>query len=74
MVRGLGSMIQGLASQLGQIADKGLVSGEAPAAAPAGAVAVAESEPEARGGCHAAESREAEAEPEAPAEERRGGR
>ena len=35
LVRGLGSMIQGLASQLGQIADKGLVSGEAPAAAAA---------------------------------------
>ena len=34
LVRGLGSMIQGLASQLGQIADKGLVTGEAPAAAP----------------------------------------
>jgi large subunit ribosomal protein L10 len=33
LVRGLGSMIQGLASQLGQIVDKGLVSGEAPAAA-----------------------------------------
>jgi large subunit ribosomal protein L10 len=32
LVRGLGSLIQGLASQLGQIADKGLVSGEAPAA------------------------------------------
>lgn len=32
LVRGLGSMIQGLASQLGQIAEKGLVSGEAPAA------------------------------------------
>jgi large subunit ribosomal protein L10 len=31
LVRGLGSMIQGLALQLGQIADKGLVSGEAPA-------------------------------------------
>jgi large subunit ribosomal protein L10 len=35
LVRGLGSMIQGLASQLGQIAEQGLVSGEAPAAAPA---------------------------------------
>lgn len=35
LVRGLGSMIQGLASQLGQIAEKGLVSGEAPAAEPA---------------------------------------
>jgi large subunit ribosomal protein L10 len=35
LVRGLGSMIQGLALQLGQIAEKGLVSGEAPAAAEA---------------------------------------
>jgi large subunit ribosomal protein L10 len=33
LVRGLGSMIQGLALQLGQIAEKGLVSGEAPAEA-----------------------------------------
>jgi large subunit ribosomal protein L10 len=32
LVRGLGSMIQGLALQLGQIAEEGLVSGEAPAA------------------------------------------
>ena len=39
LVRGLGSMIQGLALQLGQIAEKGLVTGEAPAAAPAGPVA-----------------------------------
>ena len=39
LVRGLGSMIQGLASQLGQIADQGLVTGEAPAAATAGPVA-----------------------------------
>jgi large subunit ribosomal protein L10 len=31
LVRGLGSMVQGLAIQLGQIAEKGLVSGEAPA-------------------------------------------
>jgi large subunit ribosomal protein L10 len=31
LVRGLGSMIQGLALQLGQIAERGLVSGEAPA-------------------------------------------
>jgi large subunit ribosomal protein L10 len=31
LVRGLGSMISGLALQLGQIAEKGLVSGEAPA-------------------------------------------
>jgi len=34
LVRGLGSMIQGLALQLGQIAEKGLVSGEAPAEEP----------------------------------------
>jgi large subunit ribosomal protein L10 len=32
LVRGLGSMIQGLALQLGQIAEKGLVTGKAPAA------------------------------------------
>jgi large subunit ribosomal protein L10 len=32
LVRGLGSMIQGLALQLGQIVEKGLVGGEAPAA------------------------------------------
>jgi large subunit ribosomal protein L10 len=35
LVRGLGSMIQGLALQLGQIAEKGLVSGESPAEEPA---------------------------------------
>jgi large subunit ribosomal protein L10 len=35
LVRGLGSMIQGLALQLGQIAEQGLVTGEAPAEAPA---------------------------------------
>ena len=34
LVRGLGSMIQGLALQLGQIAEQGLVSGEAPARRP----------------------------------------
>ncbi len=34
LVRGLGSMIQGLALQLGQIAEKGLVTGEAPADRP----------------------------------------
>src|SRR5690348_10217667 len=33
LVRGLGSMIQGLALQLGQIAEQGLVSAEAPAKA-----------------------------------------
>jgi large subunit ribosomal protein L10 len=39
LVRGLGSMIQGLASQLGQIADQGLVSGEAAPAEPEAAAA-----------------------------------
>jgi large subunit ribosomal protein L10 len=34
LVRGLNALIQGLATQLGQIAEKGLVTGEAPAAAP----------------------------------------
>jgi len=57
LVRGLGSMIQGLALQLGQIAEKGLVSGEAPAQEKAAEEPVAEPE-----------EPEAEAE-EAPAEE-----
>ncbi len=35
LVRGLGALIGGLALQLGQIAEKGLVTGEAPPAAPA---------------------------------------
>jgi large subunit ribosomal protein L10 len=56
LVRGLGSMIQGLALQLGQIAEKGLVSGESPAEEPA-----AEAE-------ESAPAEEAPAE-EAPAEE-----
>jgi large subunit ribosomal protein L10 len=56
IVRGLNALIQGLASQLGQIADQGLVTGEAPAApAPPEAPAA---EPEAPA-----------AAPEAPAEE-----
>jgi large subunit ribosomal protein L10 len=45
LVRGLGSLIQGLALQLGQIAEQGLVSGEAPAPEPE-APAAAESAPE----------------------------
>jgi large subunit ribosomal protein L10 len=43
LVRGLGSMVQGLAMQLKQIADQGLVSGEAPEAEEAPA---AEADPE----------------------------
>jgi len=45
LVRGLGSMIQGLALQLGQIADKGLVSGEAPEEKPADETAAEAEEP-----------------------------
>jgi large subunit ribosomal protein L10 len=61
LVRGLGSMIQGLALQLGQIAEKGLVSGEAPAAAEAPA-----EEPRVEAGEAPAEDEKAE---EAPAAE-----
>jgi large subunit ribosomal protein L10 len=59
LVRGLGSMIQGLALQLGQIAEKGLVTGEAPTDSAAGeeAPAAEDEEPEA-----ASETAEAEGE------------
>jgi large subunit ribosomal protein L10 len=61
LVRGLGSMVQGLALQLGQIADQGLVTGEAPAeeAVPAEETPAAEEAPD----------EEAPAEEEKPAEE-----
>lgn len=64
LVRGLGSMIQGLALQLGQIAEQGLVSGEAPAATeePAAAEEPKAEEPP-------AEEAEAPAEEEPPADE-----
>jgi large subunit ribosomal protein L10 len=45
LVRGLGALIGGLALQLGQIAEKGLVTGEAPAAAPAEEAAPADEVP-----------------------------
>lgn len=45
VVRGLNALIQGLATQLGQIADKGLVTGEAPAAPPAEEAPAAEEAP-----------------------------
>jgi large subunit ribosomal protein L10 len=68
LVTGLGSMISGLAIALGQIADQGLVSGEAPAPTeepPAEADAPAAEEPE-----HAAEAEaETSGEPEAAPEE-----
>lgn len=60
LVRGLGSMIQGLALQLGQIAEQGLVSGEAPAAAEEAPAAAEEEAPAAA---------EEKAEEEAPAAE-----
>jgi large subunit ribosomal protein L10 len=68
LVRGLGSMIQGLALQLGQIAEKGLVSGEAPAeAAPAAEEAPAE-EPKAEAEEAPAEKAEEASVEEAPTE------
>ena len=64
LVRGLGSMIQGLALQLGQIAEKGLVTGEAPAPEPA-----AEEEPAAAAETSEEPPAEEPAAEEAPAEE-----
>jgi len=66
LVRGLGSMIQGLALQLGQIAEQGLVTGEAPAESPAGPA-----EEEAEGGDAPASESDVEepAAEEAPADE-----
>jgi len=71
IVRGLNALIQGLATQLGQIADKGLVTGEAPAAAPEPPAAEAEA-PAAEADAPAAEETSTEepaAEAEAPAED-----
>jgi large subunit ribosomal protein L10 len=62
VVRGLNALIQGLASQLGQIAEKGLVTGEAaPAAEP-------EPEPEAPAAEESAAEPEADDEPKAEGE------
>jgi large subunit ribosomal protein L10 len=74
LVRGLGSMVQGLALQLQAIADQGLVTGEAPeapkeVAAPAAGVVESASVDEADGGEDAA-SGEADPDPkESPEEE-----
>ena|ERR1044071_1383038 len=73
LVRGLGSMIQGLALQLGQIAEKGLVTGEAPAEAPKEAASTEEpkaeeaptEEPKAEAEPAAEEAQAEEAEPAA---------
>jgi large subunit ribosomal protein L10 len=72
LVRGLGSMIQGLALQLGQIAEKGLVSGDAPAAGPvADEDAMGEAEAEETPAAPGSEAEEAAADGEAdsPSEE-----
>jgi large subunit ribosomal protein L10 len=73
IVRGLNALIQGLATQLGQIAEKGLVTGEAPAAAPeapaAEDAAPAEDAPAAEAEAPAEETSTDEPAAEAPAEE-----
>jgi large subunit ribosomal protein L10 len=65
LVRGLGSMIQGLAIQLGQIAEKGLVSGEAPAEEPKAEEQQAEQAEDAPDEPQAEEAEEAPDEPQA---------
>jgi large subunit ribosomal protein L10 len=70
LVRTLNALIAGLAVQLGQIAEQGLVSGEAPAAeeAPAEAEAAPEAEPAPEAEAEATPEAEPEAAPEAEAE------
>jgi large subunit ribosomal protein L10 len=65
IVRGLNALIQGLASQLGQIADQGLVSGEAAPAEPEAAAA----EPEAEAAAEPEAEEAPKAEAETPAED-----
>lgn len=60
LVRGLGSMVQGLALQLGQIAEKGLVSGDAPSSTPPAE--------EAAGGASAADGASQDSPPEGEGE------
>jgi large subunit ribosomal protein L10 len=67
LVRGLNALIAGLAIQLKQIADQGLVSGEAPVAEPEAAVEPPAPEPEAQAAPEAEVEAVAEAEPEAEA-------
>ena len=70
LIRGLASMIQGLAAQLAQIQDQGLVGGEAPPDGAAGATDAADGDGEASGDAESAaeEGRAAEAEEDATAE------
>jgi large subunit ribosomal protein L10 len=76
LIRGLGSMIQGLALQLGQIAEQGLVSGEAPPPAeeekPAEEEAPAAEEPASEPDPEPTESPEESSEEEAPEGEEAG--
>jgi large subunit ribosomal protein L10 len=70
IVRGLNALIQGLATQLGQIAEQGLVTGEAPAAAPeVSAEEAAPTEDAPAEEAPAAETSTEEPAAEAPAEE-----
>jgi large subunit ribosomal protein L10 len=72
IVRGLNALIQGLATQLGQISDQGLVTGEAPAAPPAEEAPAAEAPAEAEAPAPEADAPAEETpapEAEAPAEE-----
>lgn len=69
LVRGLGSMIQGLALQLGQIAEQGLVSGEAPGDSPAGPVAEEDSSSSQAAGEETTSTPPAEESEESPGEE-----
>jgi large subunit ribosomal protein L10 len=69
LVRGLGALVGGLALQLGQIAEQGLVSGEAPAAAAPEAPAAEEAPAEPEEAAEEPAPAEPTAEAEAPADE-----
>ena len=69
LVRGLGSMMSGLAVALGQIAEQGLVTGEAPAEEPATEEAAAEAEEPAPPAEHAEEEAQPTEEETVPADE-----
>jgi large subunit ribosomal protein L10 len=69
VVRGLNALIQGLASQLGQIADQGLVTGESPAAPSAGPVVEDDSSSSQAAGEEPSPTPTAEEAPEESAEE-----
>jgi large subunit ribosomal protein L10 len=69
IVRGLNALIQGLATQLGQIAEKGLVTGEAAPAAPEPEAPAAETEAEAAEPAAEAETSSDDAEADAADEQ-----